>query len=70
MFTHSTIVIVGMMMFKVKELVKVRDKSEIWSEDIKTIRKRFDAYRKNHKAGETRTQYNTEKIIPMDTVKN
>ena len=25
-------------MFKLKELVKVKDKSEIWSEDIKSIR--------------------------------
>lgn len=55
-------------MFKVKELVKVQDKSEIWSEDIKTIRKRFDAYRKSRKAGETTSYHSSEKIIPLDTV--
>lgn len=39
--TDRTIVIVGMVMFKLKELVKVKDKSEIWSEDIKSIRHTF-----------------------------
>ena len=42
----STIVVVGMVMFKIKELVKYSDKSEIWAEDVKEIRKTFDAQNK------------------------
>lgn len=43
---RSTIVIVGMVMFKVKELVKYSDKSEIWAEDVKQIRRTFDSENK------------------------
>ena len=42
----STIVIVGMGMFKLKELVKMKNKNEIWAEDIKAIRATFDQERR------------------------
>ena len=38
--------IVGMGMFKLKELVKMKNKNEIWAEDIKAIRATFDQERK------------------------
>lgn len=38
--------VVGMGMFKLKELVKMKNKNEIWAEDIKTIRATFDQERK------------------------
>ena len=33
-------------MFKLKELVKMKNKNEIWAEDIKAIRATFDQERK------------------------
>ena len=33
-------------MFKLKELVKMQNKNEIWAEDIKAIRATFDQERK------------------------
>ena len=41
-----TIIVVGMLMFKIKELVKVSHKSEIWSEDIGNLRETLDKERK------------------------
>lgn len=41
-----TIIVVGMLMFKIKELVKVSHKSEIWSEDIGNLRETLDNERK------------------------
>ena len=43
---NRTIVVVGMLMFKIKELVKVSHKSEIWSEDIGNLRETLDKERK------------------------
>ena len=40
---------VGMLMFKIKELVKVSHKSEIWSEDIGNLREKLDKERKVRK---------------------
>ena len=69
-----TIVVVGMIMFKLKELVKVQDKSEIWSEDIKAIRHTFD---EEHKKSSTNkreisnsnlSNFGTTKTIPTETV--
>ena len=81
----STIVVVGMVMFKIKELVKYSDKSEIWAEDVKEIRKTFDAQnkvgvnitsdvkknRQNRSGGNSKSVYNTaSKVYPAeDTVK-
>ena len=43
---NRTIVVVGMLMFKIKELVKVSHKSELWSEDIGNLRETLDKERK------------------------
>ena len=81
----STIVVVGMVMFKIKELVKYSDKSEIWAEDVKEIRKTFAPQnmvgvnitahlmknRENRSAGNAKSVYNTaSKVYPAeDTMK-
>ena len=46
---NRTIIVVGMLMFKIKELVKVSHKSEIWSEDIGNLREKLDKERKVRK---------------------
>lgn len=70
-----TIVVVGMIMFKLKELVKVQDKSEIWSEDIKAIRHTFDEEHKKKSSTNKReisnsnlSNFGTTKTIPTETV--
>ena len=75
--TDRTIVIVGMVMFKLKELVKVKDKSEIWSEDIKSIRHTFDEeYKKRpiqskkELTSSNLSNFGTTKTIPTETVEN
>lgn len=75
--TDRTIVIVGMVMFKLKELVKVKDKSEIWSEDIKSIRHTFDEeYKKRpiqskkELTSSNLSNFGTTKTMPTETVEN
>ena len=62
-------------MFKLKELVKVKDKSEIWSEDIKSIRHTFDEEYKKRPIQTKRelttsnlSIFATTKTMPTETV--
>ena len=72
--------VVGMGMFKLKELVKMKNKNEIWAEDIKAIRATFDQERKvevntgddhQHKKGtrsEIPSNANTVKTMSTENV--
>ena len=80
---NRTIIVVGMLMFKIKELVKVSHKSVIWSEDIGALRETLDKERKVSIEGMVEeqnsklrkngvysktTHFNTMKITPSETV--
>ena len=50
-------------MFKLKELVKMKNKNEIWAEDIKAIRATFDQERKVGKGMECRYSRKRVRVV-------